>query len=35
MQIDPSRYVELGHAVAPADAFGHFSREGFDIRDHG
>ena len=34
MQIDPDRYIDLGHAVAPTDAFGHFSCEGFDIRDH-
>ena len=35
MQIDPAWYIGLGHAIAPADVFGHFSCEGFDIRDHG
>jgi hypothetical protein len=35
VQIDPAWYVGFGHVVAPADAFGHFSREGFDIRNHG
>jgi hypothetical protein len=35
MQIDPARYSGLGHAIAPANVFGHLSCEGFDIRDHG
>src|SRR5258708_7933413 len=35
MQIDPAWYIGLGHAIAPANVFGHLSCEGFDIRDHG
>src|ERR1700690_1110161 len=34
MQFHPARYLGLTHAVAPADAFGHLSRQRFDVGTH-